>query len=209
MSARFGSEGLGAWVLDRLGVRGRSPRRHGEAAEVDLRTGRTVASVTLRTALALVGTLLVLVAGTMPGGVVPTALLAVLVGLALVAAAAPRWPLTALVLLAVGVRVLAADPAPPLVLAALVLLVHVLLRLTAVAARTTWRTRVEVAVLTDEWRPALAAQVGAQALALLAGAVAVGADDGAWRLVGLATVLGLAVLALTRPAQPWWQRSGG
>lgn len=208
MSAQFGSEGLGAWVLDRLGPRARAPRRRGEPPEVDVRAGRTVPSVVLRAALALVGVGVVLVAATLPGRPVPTGLLAGLVGVALTPAVAPRWPTTALVVLVVGARVALADPPPAWLLAWLVLLVHVLLRLGAVAAHTTWRTRVEVAVLVDDRRAALAAQGGAQALALVAGAVAGAADD-AWRVAGLVAVLGLSVLALLRPVLPWWQARPG
>lgn len=206
MSVRYGSEGLGARVLDALGARTR--RRHGEPPEVTLRTGPAIAAVTVRLLLALAGVGAVLVAATMPGPVVPTELLTVMVAVPVVAAVVPRWPVTALVVLVVGVRVLLADPAPPLVLAVLVLLVHVLLRVGAVAARTTWRTRVELAVLGDDWRAALGVQAGVQALALVAGVAAAGAGASAWRLVGLAAVLGLSALALARPARPWWRGRG-
>lgn len=206
MSARYGSEGLGAWVLDRLGPGARVPSRPGAPPEVDVRTGRAVSAVTVRAALALVSVAAVVVAVGMPGAVVPAELAGLMMAVALLPAVLPRWPLTAVVVLVVGVRVALADPASPLVLALLVLLVHALLRLGAVAARTTWRTRVELHVLADDWRAALAAQGGAQVLALLAGAVTAGGDDGAWRLVGLAAVLGLSVLALARPVVPWWRR---
>lgn len=205
MSARHGSEGLGAWVLDRVGPRVRARRDHGEPPEVDVRTGPTVAAVTVRATLALAGVAVVLVAATMPGRVVPVEVLALMVAVGLAPAALPRWPVTAVLVLVVGVRVLLADPASPLVLAGLVLLVHALLRLAAVAARTTWRTRVELAVLGDDWRAALAVQGGAQVLALLAGWAAVGPGAAGWRFAGLAAVLGLSVLALTRPARPWWR----
>lgn len=209
MSAQFGSEGLGAWVLDRLGPRARAPRRRGEPPEVDVRVARTVASVTLRAALALVGVGVVLVAATLPGRPVPPGLLVVMAVAGLGPAVAPRWPTTALVVLVVGARVALADPPSPLLVAVLVLLVHLLLRLGAVAAHTTWRTRVEVAVLVDDWRAAVAAQGGAQALALVAGAVAAGTADDAWRLAGLVAVLMLSVLALLRPVRPWWQGRPG
>ncbi|ADG76288.1 hypothetical protein Cfla_3411 [Cellulomonas flavigena DSM 20109] len=209
MSARYGSEGLGAWVLDRLGPSARTRRRRGEPPEVDVRTGRSVASVTLRAVLALVGVVTVLVAATLPGRPVPVGLLAVMVVVALTPAVAPRWPTTALVVLVVGVRVALAEPPSPLLLALLVLLVHVLLRLGAVAAHTAWRTRVEVAVLLDDGRAALGAQLGAQALALVAGAVAAGTVDDAWRLAGLVAVVVLSVLALLPPVRPWWQRRPG
>lgn len=207
MSVRQGSEGFGTWVLDRLGPAARAPRRRGEAPEVDVRTGPTVPAVTLRAAVALVGVAAMVVAATMPGGAVPVGLLWLLVGLGLLPAVLPRWPVAAVVVLAVGVRVLSADPASLPVLAALVLLLHALLRLTAVAARTTWFTRVEVAVLTDDLRPALAVQAGAQALALVATWTAGASEGGLWRIAGLAAVLGLSALALTRPVRPWWQGS--
>ncbi|MBO3094875.1 hypothetical protein [Cellulomonas dongxiuzhuiae] len=205
MSARFGSEGFGAWVLDRLGPAARAPRRGGEPPEVDVVTGPTVSALTLRAALALVGVAAVVVAATMPGRVVPLEVLVAMVAVGVLPAVLPRWPVAAVVVLVVGVRVLVADPASPLVLAALVLLVHALLRLAAVAARTGWRTRVELAVLADDLRAALVVQGAAQVLALLAGAVAAGADGGAWRFAGLAAVVGLSVLALARPARPWWR----
>jgi len=205
MSARFGSEGFGAWVQDRLGPAARAPRRRGEPAEVDVRTGRTVPAVTVRAALAVAGVAAVVVAATAAGPVVPAPLLGLMVLVGAAPAVAPRLPLTALLLLAVGVRLLVADPASPLVLAALVLLVHVVLRLAAVAARTGWRTDVEVAVLRDDLPVALAAQVGAQVLALVAG-LASGADAGTgWRVVGLVVVLGLVTLAIAPPARPWWR----
>jgi len=202
MSLRFGSEGLGAWVLDRV-PGARTPRRRGEPTEVDVRTGPTVPAVTLRLALALAGVAAVLVAATMPGRVVPVEVLTLMVAAGLLPAVVPRWPVTAVLLLVVGARVLIADPASPLVLAALVLLLHAVLRLAAVAARTTWRTRVELAVLADDWRAALVVQGGAQVLAVVAGGAAA-ADDDVWRVAGLVAVLGLSVLALTRPVRPWW-----
>ncbi|MCC2333683.1 hypothetical protein [Cellulomonas wangsupingiae] len=205
MSARFGSEGFGARVQDLLGPLGRAPRRRGEPAEVDVRTGRTVPAVTVRAALAVAGVAAVVVAATAPGRVVPVSLLGLMVLVGAAPAVAPRLPLTALLLLVVGVRLLVADPAPPLVLAALVLLVHVVLRLAPVAARTGWRTDVEVAVLRDDLPAALAAQAGAQVLALVAG-LASAADAGTgWHVVGLVVVLGLATLAIAPPARPWWR----
>lgn len=204
MSVRGGSEGLGAWVLDRLGPAARAPRRRGEPPVVDVRTGPTVPAVVVRTVLALAGAAAAMVAGTAPGPVVPGPALVLMAAVGVAGAVVPRAPLTALLLVVVGVRVLVADPVSPWVLAALVLLLHVALRAGAVAARTGWRARVEVAVLRDDLRAALAAQAGAQALALLAGA-AVGADAGTgWRLAGLAVVVGLAALALARPARVWW-----
>jgi|GEM_PF-873225 len=217
MSARFGSEGLGAWVLDRVGPALRTPRRRGEAPEVDVRTGPSVPAVTLRAGLALAGAAAVVVAVLAPGRAVPVEVLVPLLVVGVAPAVVPRWPATALLVLVVGVRLLLADPAPPLVLAALVLSLHVVLRLAPVAARTGWRTRVEVAVLTDDLRVALAAQLGAQVLALVAGltagagevagegVVAVAGAD-VWRVVGLVVVAGLSVLALARPTRPWWSR---
>lgn len=207
MSVRYGSEGLGAWVLDRLGPAARAPRRRGEPPEVDVRTGPTVPAVTLRAALALAGVAAVVVAATAPGRAVPGSVLGLMVLVALAPAVVPRLPVTALLVLVVGVRLLLAEPAPPLVLAALVLLLHVVLRLAGVAARTGWRTRVEVAVLRDDLPAAFVAQAGAQGLALVAG-LASGADAGTgWRLTGFVVVLGLVALALARPVRPWW-RSG-
>ncbi|UZN03143.1 hypothetical protein [Cellulomonas sp. S1-8] len=204
MSARYGSEGLGAWVLDRVPAL-RASRRRGEPAEVDVRTGPTVSAVTLRAGLALVSVVAMVVAITMPGRVVPVEPAGLMLALALVPAALPRWPVTALVVLVVGLRVLLAEPASPLVLAALVLLLHVLLRLAAVAARTTWRTRVELAVLGDDLPAALVVQAGAQVLAVVAGVVAGTAGAAGWRGVGLVAVVALTGLVLARPVRPWWR----
>ena len=204
MSVRQGNEGFGAWVMDRL-PSVRDGRRRGEPPEVEVRGGPSVPSVVLRAVVAAVSVAAVLVAVGLPGADVPDGLRALLVAVALLPALAPRWPTAALVVLAVGVRVLTADPVAAPWLAVLVLLVHALVRLTPVAARTTWRTRVEVAVLGDGLRGALAVQAGAQGLALVASALA-GAGAGAtWRVAGLAAVLGLTALALVRPVRPWWQ----
>ncbi|MBO0919677.1 hypothetical protein J1G42_02415 [Cellulomonas sp. zg-ZUI222] len=207
MSARFGSEGFGAWVLDRIGPTARAPRGRGEPPEVTVRTGPSVPAVAVRAVLALAAVVAALVAGTMPGGMVPSWVLTLLVVVALAPAVVPRVPVTAFLVLAVGVRVLLADPASPLVLAVLVLALHVVLRLAALVARIGWRGRIEVAVLTDDLRAAVAVQVGAQALALLAGAAAGagGAAGGGWRVVGMLAVAGLAAAVMIRPVRPWWR----
>ena len=215
MSARFGSEGLGAWVLDRFpalrtgrpavprGAGGRPGAGSGDGrAEVTVTTGPAVPASVLRALLVLVGGLLVvLTASSAPGGVLGAMLL-----LAGAPAWLPRWPTVALLLLAVGLPLLLGDPASPLVLACLVLLVHVEVRLVAVVARTSWRTRVETAVLRDDWRVAAAVQVAAQVLALVAGAAA-GADGGqVWLVAGLVVVVALSAVALARPVSPWWRQ---
>lgn len=203
MSVR--SEGLGAWVLDRVGPTLRARPRRGEAPEVDVRTGATVPAAAVRGALAIAGVLLAVVAATAPGSVAPVAVLVLMLAAGVAPALLPRWPLTSVLLLVVAVRLLFADLAPPLVLAALVLLVHVVLRLAPVAARTGWRARVEVAVLAGDARGALVVQAAAQVLALLAGLAAGAGAAGQWHAVGAVAVVALTTLVLARPARSWWR----
>jgi hypothetical protein len=83
-----------------------------------------------------------------------------------------------------------------------VLLVHLTLWTGAVAARTSWRTRVELAVLSRGLRDVAVVQVGAQVLAvvatLLAGA-SLGEGD-VWRAVALVAAIVVAAVLLPRPS---------
>ncbi len=185
------------------------------APHVVLRTGPAVHAVVLRGVLAVVGVAAVLVALGGPGaaepgagdesGAGPGVMLLALVGAA--PAVWPRSPAAALLVLGVGVRVLVAGPPGAARLALLVLLLHALLWLTALAARTGWRTRVELAVLRDAAPAALVAQAGAQVLALVATALAGGVTGGdAWRVAGAVAAALVAAVALVRPDEPWWRR---
>ncbi|MFS0704336.1 hypothetical protein AB6N23_07425 [Cellulomonas sp. 179-A 9B4 NHS] len=189
------------------------------APHVVVRTGPAVHAVVLRGVLAAVGVVAVLVALGGPGaaepdvGAGPEAEAAVGAGvmlLALVGVAPAVWPWSpaaALLVLGVGARVLVVGPPEAWRLASLVLLLHALLWLTALAARTGWRTRVELAVLRDAAPAALVAQAGAQVLALVATAVAGGATGGdVWRVAGAVAAALVAAVVLVRPEEPWWRR---
>ncbi|QGQ20652.1 hypothetical protein GC089_17480 [Cellulomonas sp. JZ18] len=189
-------------------VRGADGGGTATVPHVELRTGPVVGALLLRVVLALVGAGAVAVALGSPGPRPTTVLAAALT----VAAAAPAfWPRSVaagFVVLAVGVRLLVAGPPEAWRLALLVLLVHVLLWLTAVAARTRWDTRVEVAVLRDAAPPALVAQAGAQVLALGATALAGGVAAGdVWRVGGVVAAVLVAAVVLVRPDVPWWRQA--
>ncbi len=197
------------------GGRRRADDGHPAAPHVVLRTGPAVHAVVLRGVLAVVGVAAVLVALGGPGAAEPGAgdesgagagvMLLALVGAA--PAGGPRSPAAALLVLGVGVRVLVVGPPEASRLALLVLLLHALLWLTALAARTGWRTRVELAVLRDAAPAALVAQAGAQVLALVATALAGGVTGGdAWRVAGAVAAALVAAVALVRPDEPWWRR---
>ncbi len=203
MSGLVRTEGVGAWVLDRLGAGARVPHGRGAPAELDVRAGRTVPGPLLRVVLALAGAGAVLVATGVPGPGLGGLVVMLVAGVA--PAVVPRLPSAAVLLLLLGGWLVVHDPTPPLRLAALVLLVHVVLRLTPVVALTGLRTRVELAVLGHDLRAALAAQVGAQALALVAGVVAGSGVGSGWRVAGLVVVLVLTSLAIARPERPWWR----
>lgn len=207
MSGLVRAEGVGAWVLDRLGAAARAPRGRGVPPEVDVRAGRTVPGLLLRVVLALAGAGAVLVATGVPGPGLGGLVVMLVAGVA--PAVLPRLPSAAVLLLLLGGWLVVHDPTPPLRLAALVLLVHVVLRLTPVVALTGLRTRVELAVLGHDLRAVIAAQVGAQALALVAGVVAGSGVGSGWRVAGLVVVLVLTSLAIARPERPWWRSQDG
>ncbi|MGV8978238.1 MAG: hypothetical protein ACOH17_09355 [Cellulomonas sp.] len=178
--------------------------RHATRAQrIELELDRTVPGWVLRAALGVVGGLLVALsdAAALPTG-------AVLVGLIAAACVAAAWPGSlAAGALVVGVVVVEVSHRPGFTVGTfvLILLVHLLLRLSAVAAQAGWRARVEVAVLTAQAREVAVVQVGVQVLALVAASVslvAAGVDDaalGAWVRVGaVGGVLALGVLLAPR-----------
>ena len=172
------------------------------APEVTLDLDRAVAAWVLRAVLAVLcaATLTVafLGAGPRPHAVLVAAFV-VLVGATVVF---PGLGLAALVVLVAGTRLLVGDPPALGAVMLLVLLVHLTLWTGAVAARTSWRTNVELAVLSRGLRDVAVVQVGAQVLAvvatLLAGA-SLGEGD-VWRAVALVAAIVVAAVLLPRPS---------
>lgn len=170
--------------------------------EVTVDLVRPVPAWAVRAALAVLAgaTLAVAFGGTGPR---PHA---VLVGAFVVLVAAtvvfPGLGLAALVVLVAATRLFVGD-APALgVVMALVLLVHLTLWTGAVAARTSWRTQVEGAVLAGSLRDVAVVQVGAQVLAVVATALAgvsLGEGD-LWRALALVAAIAACALLLPRPA---------
>lgn len=178
--------------------------------EVEVDIGLWAPAWALRLVLAGVAALALAVAWSGPGPQAPTSVaVAVAMGvLVAVLAWAPGLGLSGAVVLVVGARVLFGGVPPLESTMALVLLVHLLLWLGAVAARTTRRTRVELAVLASGARETAVLQVGAQTLAVVAAVVAEGGlppGDG-WRVAALALAGAVVVLALPRPRELWWRR---
>jgi hypothetical protein len=187
----------------------------GRATEVHLEGMRTWSGWVVRVAAGAVGAALVVLAwlgatGTgaaahRASGAVATA--GLVVGLVL-AGIVVLWPgpgWAGGVLVVAGLLVLL-GPAPGTgMLAALVLAAHGLVVASLLAARLTWRGRVEVAVVVVAFRGALPVQAGAQALAVVAGLVTLAVGDGAvgigpadmWRAGALLAAAG-AVLLLPR-----------
>ncbi|GEK21976.1 hypothetical protein [Cellulomonas xylanilytica] len=166
-------------------------------SEVAVDLVRPVPAWALRGAVALLGaaTLLVAFAGARLHPVVVAALVALVVAIAVV----PDLGLTGLVVLVAAAGVVADPPGLGAVML-LVLLVHLTLWAGALAARTSWRTQVEVAVVVRGVRDVAAVQVGAQLLAVVAlvlGGVVLGAGD-LWRALALVAAIGAAALLLPR-----------
>jgi hypothetical protein len=156
-------------------------------------------------AWALRGLLAVLAAGTLavafvgPGPRPHWLLVGVLVALVTATVLQPGLGAAAVVVLVAGIRVLVGGPPLLGVLMALVLLVHLTLWCSAVAARTSWRTRVELAVLGRGLREVALVQVGAQVLAVVA-TLLVGATHGdLWRAAALVAVIAVTAVLLPRP----------
>jgi len=169
-------------------------------SEVTVALVRPVPSWALRGVAALLGaaTLLVALAGSRLHPVVVAGLVALVVATAVV----PGLGLAALVVLVAATGVVAGGPPALGVVMLLVLLVHLTLWAGALAARTSWRTRVELGVVVHGLRDVATVQVGAQVLAVVAtvlGGVSLGAGD-VWRAVALLTAMGAAALLLPRPS---------
>lgn len=190
--------------------------RHAAGAQrIELELGRAVPGWTLRVGLGGVGGLLVGLsrAADLPVGPTRVFVAMALVGLVGVLCAAVVRPgsLTAgALVVVVGLFEIGRPAGFTARTFVLILLVHVLLRLAAVAAQVGWRARLEVAVLTAQAREVAVVQVGVQLLALVAASmslVTAGADGGglgAWVRVGaVGGVLALVALLLPRT----WFRS--
>ena len=169
-------------------------------SEVTLGLVRPVPAWVVRASLAALcaGTLAVAFGGTGP---MPHA--ALVVGFAVLVAATvlvPGLGLAALVVLVAGTRLFVGAPPDLGVVMALVLLVHLSLWAGAVAARTSWRTRVELAVLLRGLRDVALVQVGAQLLAVVA-MLLVGVTQGdLWRAAALVAAIVVAAVLLPRPS---------
>ncbi|MFI2753833.1 hypothetical protein ACGIF2_10400 [Cellulomonas sp. P22] len=174
--------------------------------EVEVQTGPAVPAVALRCALAVTAAaaLALAWAPAPPAVLSPVTLVLALLVAALVWQ--PGLGLGAVLALVVGGRVVAGDLLGPVALGVLVLLVHLVLWLAALATPTSWRTRVEVAVVVAGLRDLVVVQLGVQVLAVVALALArdgLAAGD-AWRLGALLLAGAVVVLVLPRPARLWW-----
>lgn len=170
--------------------------------EVTIDLVRPVPAWVVRAALAVLSgaTLAVAFAGTGPRP--PVLLVGAFVVLVGATVVYPGLGLAALVVLVAATRLFVGD-APALgVVMALVLLVHLTLWAGAVAARASWRTQVEAAVLAATARDVAVVQVGAQVLAVVATVLAgVSVGDGdLWRALALVAAIGASALLLPRPA---------
>lgn len=196
----------------RPGVRGLAAglQHAARARRIELELGRTVPGWVLRAGLGAVGGLLVALsdAADLPTGAALVLAATALVGLMAAACGTVAWPGSlAAGALVVGVVLVEVSHPPGFTVRTfvLILLVHLLLRLAAVAAQAGWRARVEVAVLTAQAREVAIVQAGVQLLALVAASmslVVAGVDDatlGAWARVGaVGGVLALGVLLVPR-----------
>lgn len=190
--------GLAAW---------RAARR--ERVLVDV--GPTVGGWVLRVALAVLAAVVLVLSGltdTAGAGGLRTYLLPLAVLCAVVTVARPGSVAPGALLVVVAVRLLQDAVTVDLRTCALVLAVHLLLRITALAAQAGWRVRVEVALVGAHLREAAVPQLGAQALTLAAAAVVASSGAGAggswFRLGAVLAALGVVVvLGLGR-----WRASG-
>ncbi|MGY4644068.1 hypothetical protein [Cellulomonas sp. URHB0016] len=186
----------------------RLPSRGTGAPEIEVRLGRCVSALALCVALGVLGCLLVGVAFSSTGTPPAPGVLVGFVALAVATAIRPRAVLPGLLVGLVGLRVLLTGPPPLLALMALVLLVHLVLWCAAVAARTSARARVEVAVLGAMLGDVAWVQVGAQVLTvgavLVSGASLAGGD--VLRVVAIVGAMLAAGLVRSPPATAWWQR---
>ncbi|WP_456845398.1 hypothetical protein [Cellulomonas sp. P5_C6] len=171
--------------------------------EATLDLVRPVPAWMLRGVLALLaaGTLVVAFVG--PGPRAHWLLVGALVALVTATVLQPGVGTAAVVVAAAATRVLAGDPPALGVLMALVLLVHLTVWLGAVAARTSWRTQVELAVVGRGLRDVAVVQVGVQVLTVVATLlVGVRLGDGdLWRAVALvAAIVATAALLPRAPS---------
>lgn len=181
-------------------------RHAARAQRIELELDRAVPSWALRGGLGVVGGLLVGLsrATDVPGGPVRVAVMTALVVLVGVVVVRPGSLAAAALVVVVGLVEIGRPAGFTARTFVLILLVHVLLRLAAVAAQAGWRAWVEVAVLTAQVREVAVVQAGVQLLALVAASVpllASGADAGglrAWVRVGAVGGV-LALVVLLRP----------
>ncbi|WP_315098520.1 hypothetical protein [uncultured Cellulomonas sp.] len=169
-------------------------------SEVTLELVRPVSAPILRAVLGALCAVTLVVAfagsGPQPHAAVVVVLAALVVGTVLL----PGLGLAALVALVAGTRLLVGD-APSLgVVMALVLLVHLTVWAGAVAARTSWRTRTELAVLLVGLRQLAVVQAGAQVLAVVAMLLVGTAQGDLWRAVALVAAIVAAAVLLPRPS---------
>lgn len=167
-------------------------------SEVSVDLVRPVPAWALRGVVGVLGaaTLLVAFAGAGLHPVVVAGFVALVVATVVV----PGLGLTALVVLVVATRVATGEPLALGLLMLLVLLVHLMLWAGALAARTSWRTQVELGVVAHGLRDVATVQVGAQVLAVVAtvlGGVALG-DGDLWRALALVAAIGASALLLPR-----------
>ena len=167
-------------------------------SEVTVALVRPLPAWVLRGAAGLLGaaTLLVAFAGSRPHPLLVAAFVALVVATVVI----PGLGLAGLVVLFAGAGVVAGGPPALGVVMLLVLLVHLTLWAGALAARTSWRTRVELGVVVHGLRDVATVQVGAQVLAVVAtvlAGVALG-DGDLWRAVALVAVITASALLLPR-----------
>jgi hypothetical protein len=192
-------------------------RHAARAQRIELELGRAVPGWTLRVGLGGVGGLLVALsrAADLPLGPTRVFVAMALVGLVAAAGVAvvrPGSPAVGVLVVVVGLFEIGRPAGFTARTFVLILLVHVVLRVAAVAAQAGWRARVEVAVLAAQVREVAVVQAGVQVLALAAASVplvtagANGGGVGAWvRVAAVGGVLALVVLLLPRT----WLRSRG
>jgi hypothetical protein len=174
--------------------RRRTPR------EVVVRIGWSVPAAAVRLVLGLLGVATLAVAfagpGPRPHRVVEAALVALVVAVVL----RPEVGLVALVVLVAGLRVLAFAPPSLGAVLALVLLVHLTLWCAALAARTSWRASIELAVIGRGLREVATVQVFALVLAVVATALAGTSltSSDLWRALAAVSAMAATVLVLPR-----------
>ena len=213
----------GREALERWAHRVRRRRAPGPPGVV-LELPRSVPGALVRLApavLVVACTAVVTTGGTVAGSGIGTTVRVLTALAAVVVAGRPRWPVAALFTLLLGFAVLAGgdllltdgtgETAGPWRLAALVLAVHLLHRVTPLAAHVAWGGRVETAVLVRTAQSLLRVQLACQALVLGTVLLRAGAGtplgDDRVRAVAVGAVVVLAVVlhrsgAVPEPAEP-------